>query len=240
MNRLDKELHTRGLAKSRTLAAGLIADNLVSVNGVICNKQSNLVNPGDVIEITGDVSLSQRLRYVSRGGLKLQHAIDSFGIDLTGKVCLDVGASTGGFTDCMLQHGASRVYAVDTGTGQLDCALLNDSRVISMEKCDIRKAVIPEKVNFTAVDVSFISLKLILPEIGRFGCDSAVLLIKPQFEFGKKHKGVITDRKIQDKIAADIAGFAESLGYCVKQLIDSPLLGGDGNREFLMLANWGK
>ena len=220
MIRLDKELHLMSLVKSRTAAADLIAEGKVTVNGVICNKPSHLVGENDTVEIVGEM-----LKYVSRGGLKLQHALDVFGIDLTGKVCLDVGASTGGFTDCMLQSGAVKVYAVDVGSNQLDDKLKQDSRVVSMENCDIRNMEIP-KVDFTAVDVSFISLKLILPVLS----GEIISLIKPQFELGKKHKGVITDSKLQDKIVKDITQFANA-----KNVIESPIIGKSGNKEFLML-----
>jgi 23S rRNA (cytidine1920-2'-O)/16S rRNA (cytidine1409-2'-O)-methyltransferase len=225
MRRLDKELHIRQLVKSRTAAVELIKNNSVTVNGVICNKTSQTVSPEDSLVIIGE-----QLRYVSRGGLKLEQALNEFKIDLSGKVCLDVGASTGGFTDCMLQHGASRVYAVDVGTSQLDPTLRGDSRVVCMENCDIRKIEIPP-VQFTAVDVSFISLKLILPCLsGKAG--TIVALIKPQFELGKKHKGVIRDAKLQQKIVDDIAGFAGS-----DRIIESPIVGGCGNREYLMGIN---
>jgi len=228
-NRLDKELYLRGFVKSRTVAAELIADGKVNVNGEVCVKASRLVLIDDVVEVHGE-----QLRYVSRGGLKLEHALNTFGIDLTGKICLDVGASTGGFTDCMLQHGASLVYAVDVGTNQLDSVLRDDGRVVSMERCDIRTAEISEEVEVCAVDVSFISLKLILPYIR----SEAVVLVKPQFELGKKHKGVITDMKLQNKIVNDVREFAESIGFRIKDVIESPILGGSGNREFLMYVNW--
>jgi 23S rRNA (cytidine1920-2'-O)/16S rRNA (cytidine1409-2'-O)-methyltransferase len=230
--RVDKELHLRGFAKSRTAASELIAQGKVAVNGTIPVKSSQLVSPDDVITLTGGA-----LRYVSRGGLKLEHALGVFGLDITEAVCLDVGASTGGFTDCMLQHGAKRVYAVDVGTSQLAASLWENERVVSMEQCDIRTAEIAEKIGFCTVDVSFISVKLILPELKRFlqpETSSAVLLIKPQFELGRKHKGVITDRKVQDKIVADVADFAENTGFRVKDVVDSPILGKSGNREFLM------
>jgi 23S rRNA (cytidine1920-2'-O)/16S rRNA (cytidine1409-2'-O)-methyltransferase len=220
MNRLDKELHTRGLVKSRTAAADLITDGKVAINGVVCVKSSREVSDGDLIEIVGELP-----KYVSRGGLKLEHALDTFGIDLTGKICLDVGASTGGFTDCMLQRGASRVYAVDVGTNQLAPILRDDNRVVSIERCDIRGTTIIPFVNFTAVDVSFISLKLVLPYL----CGETVALIKPQFEYGIKHKGVITDNKVQDNIVDDI-----TKSFNAKGVIESPILGKGGNKEFLM------
>ncbi|MCL2754132.1 MAG: TlyA family RNA methyltransferase [Oscillospiraceae bacterium] len=222
MTRLDKELHGRGLAKSRSVAAELIAGGKVLVGGEVCTKAATLVSESDRLEVT------EQPRYVSRGGYKLEHGLAAFGVDLRGKVCLDVGASTGGFTDCMLQHGASRVYAVDVGRGQLEESLKGDERVISLEQCDIRGFELPEKPEFTAVDVSFISVKLILPYIKS---REAVVLIKPQFELGRKHKGVITDRKLAGKIAEEVAAFA---GAGATKVIESPVIGGSGNREFLM------
>ena len=231
MNRLDKELHLRKMTKSRTAAAELISSGKVAVNGVVCVKLSQEVTPDDEINIIGE---ALPLKYVSRGGLKLEHALRTFDIDLSGKLCLDVGASTGGFTDCMLKHGAHSVYAVDVGTSQLAAELRQDERVISMENCDIRTAKFPVKFDFTAVDVSFISLKLILPFIK----NEAVVLIKPQFELGKRHKGVITDKKVQAQIAADITAFAKETGFEVKGITDSPAMSkagsGEKNREFLM------
>jgi len=219
MTRLDKELHSRGLAKSRSAAAQLICGGKVRVNGEVCEKSSALICESDFLEV------AEQPRYVSRGGYKLEHALNAFNIDLRGKICLDVGASTGGFTDCMLQHGAAKVYAVDVGTSQLDESLRADARVISLEKHDIRTLELPEKTDFTSVDVSFISLKLILPHIA----SHAVVLIKPQFELGRKHKGVIADAKLARKIAEEVAAFAGS-----STLIDSPILGKNGNHEFLM------
>jgi 23S rRNA (cytidine1920-2'-O)/16S rRNA (cytidine1409-2'-O)-methyltransferase len=232
MNRLDKELHERKLVKSRSAAAELIAKGKVIVNGEVCDKPAQKIGYDDLIEV------SEQLRYVSRGGLKLEHVMfrvrDS---EITGQVCLDVGASTGGFTDCLLQHGARRVYAVDVGTYQLDERLRKDKRVISMENCDLRTLdKLPELVDIAVVDVSFISLKLILPELKRFlkPLGGAWLLIKPQFELGKKHKGVITDRKVQDRIVTEIRAFAESIGYRYTTVEESPILGKEGNREFFM------
>ncbi|MCL1788803.1 MAG: TlyA family RNA methyltransferase [Oscillospiraceae bacterium] len=234
MKRLDKELHNRNLAKSRTAAAELIANHVIRVNGEICARISRIVTADDVIEICGDAP--DTLRYVSRAGLKLEHALRTFGLDLPKKICLDVGASTGGFTDCMIQHGASRVYAVDVGTNQLVDSLKQDERVVSMEQCDIRNAEIPEDVDFIAVDVSFISAKLILPELRKFVKTKAdaVVLIKPQFELGKRHKGVITNKKTQTQITDDMMKFAEDNAFHVKGLCDSPVIGKSGNREFLM------
>ena len=224
----------RGLVKSRTLAQNLIKEGNVHINGRICTKASEVVEDRDDIEITGEMP-----KYVSRGGLKLEKAVSLWEIDLEGAVCLDVGASTGGFTDCMLQKGAKRVYAVDVGTSQLDPKLKDDSRVISLEQTDIRKAVIPEKADFISIDVSFISLKLILPYIRSLWSEKGrcVALIKPQFEAGKKYlgkNGVIRDKKLQQSIVEDIKQFCITSGFTVIGTTESAITGGDGNREFLI------
>lgn len=235
MSRLDVELTNRGLAKSRNVAQTLIKNGQVTVNGKLVNKASAMVEDTDLIELTGDLP-----RFVGRGGEKLEKAIEVFGISLEGCVCVDVGASTGGFTDCMLQNGAKKVFAVDVGTNQLDAKLRADNRVISLEQLDIRKATdeIPP-VDFAAIDVSFISLKLILPEMKRFlkPGKTFVALVKPQFEAGRKYlnkSGVVKDKSVQEKVLADIKEFAEMNGYTVLNHAVSPILGGDGNREFLL------
>ena len=230
------------MVKSRSAAAEMIKSGSISVNGSVITKPSFTVNDGDSVFITGEV-----LKYVGRGGLKLEKAIDFFSIDLSGRTCLDIGASTGGFTDCMLQNGAKLVYAVDVGTDQLDEKLRADSRVISMEKTDIRNVgdSIPA-VDFISIDVSFISLKLVLPSakahLKRGGC--AVALIKPQFEAGKaslNKKGVVRDEKIRNRICSEISDFAASIGFTVGNIIISPITGGDGNTEYLIyLLNEGE
>ena len=232
--RIDVAMTERGLVKSRTLAQNLIKEGNVHINGRICTKASETVEDTDNIEITGEMP-----RYVSRGGLKLEKAVSLWEIDLEGAVCLDVGASTGGFTDCMLQKGAKRVYAVDVGTSQLDPKLKDDSRVISLEQTDIRKAEIPEKADFISIDVSFISLKLILPYIRSLWSEKGrcVALIKPQFEAGKKYlgkNGVIRDKKLQQSIVEDIKQFCITSGFTVIGTTESAITGGDGNREFLI------
>ena len=235
MSRLDVALTDRGLAKSRNVAQTLIKNGQITVNGRLVNKASFAVEDTDLIELMGDLP-----RYVGRGGEKLEKAVEVFGIALDGCVCLDVGASTGGFTDCMLQKGAEKVYAVDVGTNQLDQKLRADGRVISLEQLDIRKATdeIPP-VDFTAIDVSFISLKLILPEVKRFlkPGKTFVALVKPQFEAGRKYlskNGVVKDKTVQEKVLADIKEFAAMEGYTVLNHAVSPILGGDGNRAFLL------
>lgn len=240
-NRIDIILTERGLVKSRTCAAQLIKEGSVSVNGVTLRKPSEQVDEAAAISVSGTSALT---RYVGRGGLKLETAIEQFGITPDGCVCLDIGASTGGFTDCMLQNGAERVYAVDVGTDQLDKKLKNDGRVISLEKLDIRSADsshIPEKIGFITVDVSFISLKAILPEIKRFSAPGAVCcaLIKPQFELGKAKlgkSGVVRDSKLREKAVKDITGFAAALGFTDIRTVPSKITGGDGNLEYLMCS----
>ena len=240
--RLDILLAESGRAKSRSAAQQMIKEGSVTVNGKTALKPSEIYDDEtDDISVSADSAVC---RYVGRGGLKLETAIEAFGIDLNGAVCLDIGASTGGFTDCMLQHGAARVYAVDVGTSQLAEKLRNDDRVISLENLDIRKATeldIPEKVGFISIDVSFISLKMILPEIKRFadnGCRCCAL-IKPQFELGKKHigkSGVVKDPKLHEKVVADITSFASALDFSDIRTVPSKITGGDGNREFLMYS----
>lgn len=237
--RLDILLTEKGLAKSRTAAAALIKEGSVAVNGTQITKPSELCEETDVITVSEDSALT---KYVGRGGLKLETALEAFGISPRGCVCLDIGASTGGFTDCMLQNGAEKVYAVDVGTSQLAEKLRTDSRVISLENLDIRladEARIPEKAGFIAADVSFISLKQIIPAIPRFAAEKAVcaLLIKPQFELGRVKlgkSGVVKDPKLQKKAADEVCEFAAQLGFTDIRTVPSKITGGDGNREFLM------
>ncbi len=237
--RLDVILTAKNLAKSRTAANDMIKEGSVTVNGKVILKASEKVDPKiDVIVVSEESAV---MKYVGRGGFKLETAINEFGIDLSGKVCLDIGASTGGFTDCMLKNGAERVFAVDVGTNQLAEKLRNDSRVISLEQLDIRRATdeISEKVDFIGIDVSFISLKHILPELRRFSSENAfgVALIKPQFENGKVKNGkngVIKDPKIHKRVVEEICLFSEGLGFTGIRTVPSSILGGDGNKEFLM------
>ena len=237
--RLDILLTEKGLAKSRTSAAALIKEGSVTVNGSVVLKPSEPCGDTDDIAVSESSVLT---KYVGRGGLKLETAIEEFGISPEGCVCLDIGASTGGFTDCMLQNGAKRVYAVDVGTSQLAEELRADSRVISLENLDIRLADesrIPEKAGFIAADVSFISLKQIMPAIPRFAAEKAVcaLLIKPQFELGRTKlgkSGVVKDPKLQKKAVDEVCAFAAQLGFTDIRTVPSRITGGDGNREFLM------
>ncbi len=238
--RLDVILAEKGLAKSRTAASQLIKEGSVTVNGTVCLKPSeSFDDESDGFSVSENTEIT---KYVGRGGLKLETAVKAFGIKLDGLVCLDIGSSTGGFTDCMLQNGAKRVYAVDVGTSQLAEKLRNDEHVISLEQLDIRDANesdIPEKVSFISVDVSFISLKMILPEVKRFASAGArcCALIKPQFELGKAKigkSGVVKDPKLREKAVSDIRAFAEGLGYSEIKTVPSGIEGGDGNREYLM------
>lgn len=237
--RLDVALTEMKLARSRTAAQRIIQEGVVTVNGNRILKPSESVEPEtDIISVSEN---PECMKYVGRGGFKLEKAIEQFHIQLNGKICLDIGASTGGFTDCMLKNGAEKVFAVDVGKDQLYESLKNNPRVVSLEQLDIRnvKNEITDLVDFVSVDVSFISLKLILPEIIRFvsANSEGVALIKPQFENGK-HKngknGVIKNPKVHQKIVEDICSFAEGTGLNSIKVIPSPIEGGDGNKEFLM------
>lgn len=231
--RLDVYLTEKKLCKSRTASQSLIKSSGVRVNGIICTKASQDVTDADAVEIIGE-----QLRYVGRGGLKLEAAFDRFHLDITGMECIDIGSSTGGFTDCMLQNGAARVYAVDVGTDQLADSLRADERVISMEKTDIRNAELPQ-VDFIGTDVSFISLRLILPHIFRLlKCGgAAVALIKPQFEAGKaclSKNGIVRDEKVRQRVCRELVSFAEECGFDIVGTAESPITGGDGNVEYLL------
>lgn len=238
--RLDVYLSEKNLTKSRAAAAALIKAGAVSVNGKIVEKSAFEVGENDDVKIVGET-----LKYVGRGGLKLEKALEIGKIDLSGKTCLDIGASTGGFTDCMLQNGAKTVYAVDVGTNQLDEKLRNDARVISLENTDIRDFFLNSEADFIGADVSFISLKLVLPHIFRLlkKDGKAVVLVKPQFEAGSSSvgrkalskKGVVTDEKARLKIVAEVRDFAEQCGFTVLLTEKSPITGGSGNVEYLMI-----
>lgn len=233
--RLDVYLSDNNIVKSRSLAATLIKQGSVEVNGRICSKPSFTVNDDDTVKIIGELP-----KYVGRGGLKLEKALSHYRLHLDGAVCIDIGASTGGFTDCMLKNGAEKVYSVDVGTDQLDEKLRNDSRVISMEKTDIRNCVgILPQVDFISIDVSFISLKLVLPTAFALlkNGGECVALIKPQFEAGKAHlskNGIVRDIKVQKKVCEEIAEFVTTLGFEHGEVIASPISGGDGNSEYLI------
>jgi 23S rRNA (cytidine1920-2'-O)/16S rRNA (cytidine1409-2'-O)-methyltransferase len=229
--RLDCLLCESGAVESRNKAQRLVAEGKVTVNGKVCEKSSYEVGEIDVVEVT------ELEKYVGRGGYKLEKAVEHFEIDLNDKICLDVGASTGGFTQCMLMNGAKKVYAVDVGTGQLHETLKTDSRVINLEKTDIRNFTPLENIDFCSIDVSFISLTKILPFVKEIDIKNVVALIKPQFEAGKgnvgKH-GTVKSLKIHKNIIDNIIDFVEALDYNIKGVIESPIKGGDGNTEYLM------
>lgn len=236
--RADIFLTENGYSKSRQLAKRLIIDSRLLINDKVCNKPSYDIKPTDNIQIVGN-----NPKYVGRGGLKLETAIENFNISLDENICIDIGASTGGFTDCMLQNGASRVYALDVGHDQLDKTLLNDNRVINLEKTNIRDVDIStfgdELVDFISVDVSFISLKLVLPKVYEFlkPLGRAVTLIKPQFEAGKSNlnkNGIVKSEKVRLSVVNDIQAFAQSLGFTVSGICQSAITGSKGNVEYLM------
>ncbi len=236
LSRLDVELVSRQMVKSRNVAQQIIKEGIVFVNGKSVVKCSAEIGETDKIELKGDLP-----KYVGRGGLKLEKAINEFGIDLTDKVCIDIGASTGGFTDCMLQNGAGLVYAVDVGRDQLDASLKNNSRVISLEQTDIREAEgkIPEKADFISIDVSFISLRSVLPFAVNLlkSTGSITALIKPQFEVGKSgigKNGIVKNSKLREKAVNEIKEYSSSLGLKAVRIVQSPITGGDGNIEYLI------
>ena len=235
--RLDASLFARGLCDSREKAKALVMAGSVYLNGMKELKPGTPVKESDSLEVRDSA-----LKYVSRGGLKLEKALEVFGIKLENTVCMDVGASTGGFTDCMLQNGAARVYSVDVGYGQLSWRLRNDSRVVNLERTNFRYITpeqIPEKIDFAGADVSFISLKLILPALMPLLADkaAAVCLIKPQFEAGRElvgKNGVVRDREVHIKVIDDVLGYARQTGFYINGLDYSPVKGPQGNIEYLM------
>ncbi len=236
-SRIDKELLSRGLVRSREYASKLIKSGNVTVNGKVCTKPSFSVSENDILEVTAEIH-----GYVGRGGLKLEKALDVFNIDLKDRICLDIGASTGGFTDCMLQNGAQKVYALDVGHSQLDIKLLSDSRVVNMEKTNIRTAeqsLFDDRIDFIATDVSFISLKYVIPKISELLCEKgeACVLIKPQFEAGKENiskNGIVKSASVHKTILNDMLSFAGKNGLTPFGIDVSPIKGGSGNSEYLM------
>ena len=251
--RLDVLLVERGLAESRAKAQALIMAGQVRVAG------QTMLKPGTPIPADSPLTVDSGPRFVSRGGEKLDAALETFGLDVSGLVCADVGASTGGFTDCLLQRGAAKVYAIDVGKGILHWKLRNDPRVVVMEETNARFVEsLPEGVELVTVDASFISLKILLPVVkkwlgpnppippslegkGGAGGLGAIALIKPQFEAGKRDvsrgDGVIRDPTIHRQVLLDVLGFAQQEGFSVRGLIKSPLLGPKGNAEFLVWLN---
>lgn len=247
--RIDKLLFDRGIAPSRQRAQALILAGRVLVDDQKVEKPGTAVADDAALRVLGD-----DLRYVSRGGLKLERALAYWKIDLNGKICLDVGASTGGFTDCMLQHGAARVIAIDTGYGQIDVRLRQDSRVHLLEKTNARYLTAEQftvKPDFVAMDVSFISATLVLPAVvsairAKAGDEvgfEAVVLVKPQFEAGRQSigkGGIVRDEQAQLGALERVKEAVLQLGAAGIESIDSPILGAEGNREFLLHARFFK
>jgi 23S rRNA (cytidine1920-2'-O)/16S rRNA (cytidine1409-2'-O)-methyltransferase len=239
--RLDKLLVDRGLTPSRERAQALILAARVVVDGRRLTKAGQQVRVDSNIEVTGE-----DIPFVSRGGLKLEHAMTTFGLDVEGLTAMDVGASTGGFTDCLLQHGARKVYAVDVGYGQLAWKLRQDPRVVVLEKRNIRflpRELVPEPVHVTTMDTAFISLKLVIPAVIPFLAPNArlIALIKPQFEVGRSQVGkggVVKDPELHRQVCESITEFCTTLGLTVMGVTPSPILGPKGNREFLLVALW--
>ena len=235
--RLDVLMVQRSLAESREKAKALIMSGIVYVNGQKEDKAGTSFEETVQIEVRGST-----LKYVSRGGLKLEKAMSRFGVQLAGKVCMDVGASTGGFTDCMLQNGAVKVYAVDVGHGQLAWKLRNDDRVICMEKTNIRYVTpedIGDRIEFSSIDVSFISLTKVLGPVKQLLTDNGqvVCLIKPQFEAGREKvgkKGVVREKSVHLEVIEMVSDYARSIGFGILGLEFSPIKGPEGNIEYLL------
>ena len=235
--RLDVAVFERGYAETREKAKAMIMAGSVYLNGQKTLKGGVNIKETDVIEVRGAVN-----PFVSRGGLKLDKAVRSFGLDLNNCVCMDIGASTGGFTDCMLTNGAIKVYAIDVGYGQLAWKLRCDERVVNLERTNFRyvtREQVPDEVDFASVDVSFISLKLILPVMHTLlkNGGHSVCLIKPQFEAGKENigkKGVVRDKSVHEDVVRNITSFAAENGFKVLGVDFSPIKGPEGNIEYLM------
>lgn len=241
--RLDAELVRRGLAPTRTQAQELVAAGRVTVGGAPADKAARLVAPDEPVVVLGPPP-----RFVGRGGLKLDGALDAFSIDVTGMRCLDAGASTGGFTDCLLQRGASQVWAVDVGHGQLHPRIRHDARVAVRERCNVRDlepAALEGTVDVTVADLSFISLTTVAPALVRCTRERGelVVLVKPQFEAGRREvsagRGVITDPASWARAISDVAASLAAAGAAPLAVVRSPLTGGDGNVEFLLWARRG-
>ena len=235
--RLDVLVYEKGFAESREKAKAVIMAGLVYVENQKADKCGTSYDENVKIEVRGSA-----LKYVSRGGLKLEKAINNFDLDLNDKITMDIGASTGGFTDCMLQNGAKKVYSIDVGYGQLAWKLRTDERVVNLERTNMRKVTrgqVPDDIDFFSVDVSFISLKLILPVARELMAENAqaVCLIKPQFEAGREKvgkKGVVRDPKVHCEVVANIYNFCLENGFDVLNLDFSPIKGPEGNIEYLI------
>lgn len=238
--RIDILLVEKHLFESREKAKRAIMSGIVYVDNQKVDKPGTPIKTDALIEVRG-----KTLQYVSRGGLKLEKAVEAFGVQLDQKVCMDIGASTGGFTDCMLQNGASKVYAVDVGYGQLDWKLRNLPNVVNMERTNIRHVTredIEDDLDFVSIDVSFISLKLVLPVAVSLMKDQAqiVFLIKPQFEAGRdkvKKNGVVRDAKVHENVIEKVLNYAYEAGLAVDQVSFSPITGPKGNIEFLAVGH---
>jgi len=232
--RLDQLLTERGLARSRAEAQALIHAGEVELDGV------RRLKPGQLVEPDARVTLVEKPRWASRAGHKLEAALDAFTVEVTGSVALDAGASTGGFTDVLLTRGARRVYAVDVGRAQLIQRLRDDPRVVSMERTNLRELrELPEAIDVATLDLSFISLRLVLPAVRGLLADAGrvVALVKPQFEAGKDdvpRGGVVRDPLVWSRVLLDVAAAAEDVGLHPARVIRSPITGGDGNVEFLV------
>jgi len=240
--RLDNLLIEYNLAENKSRAQRLIMAGKVIVDDKIITK------PGHFISQTATIKIKQGVQFVSRGGEKLEGAIKEFQLDIKDKICADIGASTGGFTDCLLQRGAKKVYAIDVGYGLLDSRLRNDSRVIVMEKINVRHLTkLPESPDIITIDLSFISLRLILPLIKSWfnkNSGDLIILIKPQFEAGRieasRGKGIIHDPLVHQRILREILYFAEKENYGLRSLMPSPIIGKKGNQEFLAFLEFPK
>ena len=235
--RIDVLLVEKGFFESREKAKASI------MAGVVYANEQKIDKAGEEVSIDAKLEVRENIcPYVSRGGLKLEKAVKFFGVNLKDKVCMDIGASTGGFTDCMLQNGAKKVFSVDVGYGQFAWKLRQDERVVCMERTNIRYVTdeqIGEKLDFASIDVSFISLTKVLPVAFNLLKDDGevVALIKPQFEAGREQvgkKGVVRDSKVHKEVIEKIISFSESIGFCVKNLSFSPIKGPEGNIEFLL------
>lgn len=235
--RLDNLIVQKGITESREKAKALIMEGKIFIDNQKCDKAGMMVDPEKKVELRGET-----LKYVSRGGLKLEKAMQEFPIELNNKICMDIGASTGGFTDCMLQNGASKVFAVDVGYGQFAWKLRNDPRVVNMERTNIRHVIeeqIGEKLDFASIDVSFISLRLVLPVAKTLLKENGeiVALIKPQFEAGREQvgkKGVVKDPAVHLNVVKSVAEFADEIGFSVHGISFSPIKGPEGNIEYLI------
>lgn len=239
--RLDMRIFDLNLAESREKAKAFIMAGVVYVNGMKATKPGITVTEKDTIEVRGSNE------FVSRGGYKLKKAMQAFGIDLKDKICMDIGASTGGFTDCMLQNGAVKVYSIDVGYGQLAWKLRTDERVVNLERTNVRYITeneVPDKIDFFSVDVSFISLTKVLPAAFPLlkSNGQCVCLIKPQFEAGREKvgkKGVVKDKNVHIEVIEKIYDFAKDSGFSVKGLDYSPIKGPEGNIEYLIYLEKG-